>query len=172
MPPLCPFAKVRVSGLKLLLGVVAAGSSPSGQKVSTNGTRDKHAAFNKENGSTNVDGRSSSGTTVVRESVGPDLHVGGKSNKARLIGNSDTVQKIIGTGNTGNDQQRSRAGDGNGVGNFRLKEAAAGEDRSIMSPSTVSRAKRLLRGVANVDTSSEARKLAAEALSAFGGLST
>lgn len=42
--------------------------------------------------------------------------------------------------------------------------------REIMSPGVVSRAKRLLLGMSNMDTSQQARTLAGRALQAFGAL--
>ncbi|CAM9245283.1 unnamed protein product [Laminaria digitata] len=98
--------QVRLSGLKLLLGVAAAGASPSA--ATTPKTAPGPSAAR------NTDG--SSGNRL--RSDGTLLHGGG--------------------------------GDG-----------------GMMSPLVLSRAKRLLEGVSNIDESADARRLAAEALVAL-----
>lgn len=104
-----------MSGLKLLMGAIAAGSSPSSQTKNA-------AALNKTN-----------------------------SNHSH---NSHAPTP--------------RNGDSGGGGFIATpQEARGGGDAEIMSPAVVSRARRLLLGVSNIDKSVDARRLAAEALASL-----
>lgn len=122
--------QVRLSGLKLILAVIAAGASSS--------------EVAETNAASNASVSSGKGPPGLR---GPSSTQGG---------DSVVVPGITAIG----DGALVRPGDqGGGAGG-----------QIIISPGVMSRAKRLLRGAANMDTSSDARELAGRALEAIGGI--
>ena len=158
-----------MSGLKLLLGVVAAGASPSAAAAPGEGP-----------------------STTIREPPEPlvsGLGAGGSSGSSGgSVGSGGTAIGAVGEGGGfGQSARGGRGGSGSGsepqvlLGRQGRRRRRPGRDGSragggegggtagILSPAVVSRAKRLLVGVANIDESADVRRLAAQALSALGG---
>ncbi|CAM9892137.1 unnamed protein product [Ectocarpus sp. 13 AM-2016] len=194
--------EVRVSGLKLLLGVVAAGASPSAAAAKTSPvpSRDPQeqpptlisdaGACGNDRGITEIDGGGGPGRGVD-DGVGGDGRVRGDGGDGRVgAGVNETVSGGIPSGtesviSLSGSRERGTAGireaktlmmpdrrsdksttlaTGAGVG--------ASTGGSVLSPAVMSRAKRLLIGLANIDESAEVRKLASQALAALGGSAT
>eukprot|EP00752_Nemacystus_decipiens_P012958 g11467.t1 len=163
--------EVRTSGLKLLLGVVAAGASPTAAAASASTAAAPGKGFptpireHPEPLISDLDpGRSSTDGTTIYIGEGRSFEDaprygggrgGGGGSGLRVIGLPEGRRRRPGS----NDVHVRGAGRG----------AAGGGAAGILSPAVVSRAKRLLVGVSNIDESADARRLAAQALSALGG---
>lgn len=145
-PPLFVRRKVRVSGLKLLLGVVAAGASPSA--ASGGGSNVPIPEPPEPLISDLRPGRTGDTTIRVNGAEGKTARGGG--------GSEPRVLELRARQHVGHGGDRAGAGAG-----------AAG----ILSPAVVSRAKRMLVGISNIDESADARRLAAQALAALGSSS-
>lgn len=196
----CLRNQVRVAGLKLLLGVVASGASPSAAaaKTSPAPSRDPHEhppAIIYDVGASGSDrGITESGGGVDPgcgndDRVGSDGRVGGDGgvgagvNGATSGGIPSGTESAISLSGSG---ERGTAGIREGKAAMmmmpdRLSDkrttlattaAAASTGRSVLSPAVMSRAKRLLIGLSNIDESAEVRKLASQALVALGGPAT
>ncbi|CBJ48881.1 expressed unknown protein [Ectocarpus siliculosus] len=194
--------EVRVSGLKLLLGVVAAGASPSAAAAKTSPvpSRDPHeqpptfisdaGGIGNDRGITEIGGGGGPGRGVddgvgdvgrVRGDGG-DGGVGAGVNRATSGGIPSGTEIAI---SLSGSRERGTAGireaktlmmpDRHCDKSDTLATAAgagASTGGSVLSPAVMSRAKRLLIGLSNIDESAEVRKLASQALAALGGSST
>ncbi|CAM9380716.1 unnamed protein product [Ectocarpus sp. 8 AP-2014] len=195
--------EVRVSGLKLLLGVVAAGASPSAAAAKTSPvpSRDLHEqppAFISDAGGIGND----RGITEISGGGGPgrgvDDGVGGVGRVRGDGGDGGVGAGVNGATSggipSGTEIAISLSGSRERGGTAGIREAktlmvpdrhsdksatlataagaAASTGRSVLSPAVMSRAKRLLIGLSNIDESAEVRKLASQALAALGGSST
>ncbi|CAB1112970.1 unnamed protein product [Ectocarpus sp. CCAP 1310/34] len=195
--------EVRVSGLKLLLGVVAAGASPSAAaaKASPVPSRDPHeqppnfisdvGASGNDRGITEIRGGGGP-DRGVDDGVGGDGRVRGDGGDGRVgAGVNEAASAGIPSGtesamNLSGSRQRGTAGireakalmmpdrqSDKSTGTLATAAGAgASTGRSVLSPAVMSRAKRLLIGLSNIDESAEARKLASQALVALGGSAT
>lgn len=112
---------------------------------------------------------------------GGDGGVGAGGNEATTCGIPSGVQSVI---SLSGSRERGTAGIREGK-TFMMPDrhsdrgttlasaaAAASTGRSVLSPVVMSRAKRLLIGLSNIDESAEVRKLASQALTALGGFTT
>lgn len=141
--------KVRVSGLKLLLGVVADGASPSAAAAAAGG----------------------GSPTPIHDPPEPlisDLSPGGSGDTTVRISEGrrpGEVGRGGGPGPRGFELQGRQQRVGRGDNHVGEGAGTAG----ILSPAVVSRAKHLLVGVSNIDESADVRRLAAQALAALGG---
>ncbi|CAM9341174.1 unnamed protein product [Ectocarpus sp. 4 AP-2014] len=193
--------EVRVSGLKLLLGVVAAGASPSAAaaKISPVPSRHPHeqpplisdaGASGNDTGITEIGGGGGQ-YRGVDDGVGGDGRVRGDGGDGRVgAGVNEAASGGIPSGRESaisfsGSRQRGAAGirearilmtpDRHSDKSATLATAAgagASTGRSVLSPAVMSRAKRLLIGLSNIDESAEIRKLASQALAALGGSAT
>lgn len=145
--------------------MVAAGASPSAAAAPGEGSsttiREPPEPLVSGLGAGGSSGSSGGSVGSGGTAIGAVGEGGGFGQSARGGRGGSEPQVVL--GRQGRRRQRpghdgSRAGGGEGGG-------TAG----ILSPAVVSRAKRLLVGVANIDESADVRRLAAQALSALGG---
>lgn len=155
-------AQVRLSGLKLLIATAAAGSSPSSAQAPARPVGTSRQSNNNNNNGvldavapTTSSHRGTSATAcITAKTLDRPSQPLAHGREGLIVGRRDLVAG-------GDDTVVVNRGNGR-----RLAPSTAA--RGVLSPAVLSRARRLLVGVSNIDKNADARKLAGEALVALG----
>lgn len=154
-------AQVRLSGLKLLMGTAAAGSSPSSARAPARPAGNNRQSNNNNNGVLDAVAPTTSSHRGTSATVGITANSLDRPSQQLADGREGLIMGRRGLVAGGDDTVALNRGNGRHL-------APTTAARGVLSPAVLSRARRVLVGVSNIDKNADARKLAGEALVALG----